>query len=401
MEFYCRLGSPSGDILEGVYVADDEENLRRELEKKGLFVLSLRPRSVIGRARFSLRFNRRVKLREFIVFNQELATLLAAGMPVVQSLDLLRQRTENRALKIILDDVYARVKSGAALSEAFEPHGGLFSGVYMASVMSGEKSGSLVEVLRRYVAYAKTLASVRRRTTAALTYPLVLLVHSLVVVGIVVLNVVPVFGDFYEGFGAELPLATRIIVTISEILRNNLALISSVLFGCGFGSWFWFRDSSRRVVLHRLVLALPAVGSIVEKVSTSQVARTLATLLKGGIPLVTALDVASGSVGNQHLSGKLATVSREVREGRSLSTSLADLSAFPSVAIKMVEVGESTGSLQEMLGSVADFFDEEIESQLSRIVSLMEPMLLIVMGIVIAGLLVALYMPLIQLGAIV
>ena len=401
MEFHCRLGSPSGEIVEGVYIAEDEAKLRQQLEEKGLYVLSLQRKGTFGSLGLSLPQRRRVKSREFIVFNQELATLLDAGMPLVQSLDILRQRVESPVLKSVLDDVHDRVRSGTALSEAFEAHGDLFPGVYTASLMAGEKSGSLEEVLRRYVAYSRVIGTVRRKTLSALIYPAILLGLSLVVVGIIVLSVVPEFGDFYDGMGAELPPETRAIVAVSGALRQNLLAIVVVVGGGAALGWAWFRQPGRREVLDRFLLEIPGVGGIARKFATSQLARTLATLLRGGIPLVSALDVAARSIGNRYFSQQLGTVSREVREGQALSTTLSGRGLFPSVAVKMVEVGESTGALQEMLTSVADFFDEEIETSLSRFMTVLEPILLVIMGIVIAGLLLALYMPLIQLGSIV
>ena len=401
MEFHCRLGSPSGEIVEGVYIAEDEAKLRHQLEEKGLYVLSLQRKGTLGSLGLSLPQRRRVKSREFAVFNQELATLLDAGMPLVQSLDILRQRVESPVLKSVLDDVHDRVRSGTALSEAFEAHGDLFPGVYTASLMAGEKSGSLEEVLRRYVAYSRVIGTVRRKTLSALIYPAILLALSLVVVGIIVLRVVPEFGDFYDGLGAQLPLGTRVIMAVSEAFRQNLLAIVVVVGGGAALGWAWFRQPGRRAVLDRLLLEIPGVGGIARKFATSQLARTLSTLLRGGIPLVSALDVAARSIGNRYFSQQLGTVSREVREGQALSTTLSGRGLFPSVAVKMVEVGESTGALQEMLTSVADFFDEEIETSLSRFMTVIEPILLVIMGIVIAGLLLALYMPLIQLGSIV
>ena len=401
MEFQCRLGSPGGEIIEGVYIADDEAKLRQQLEEKGLYVLSLQRKGAFGPLGLSLPQRRRVKAREFIVFNQELATLLNAGMPVVQSLDILRQRIENPVLKSVLDDVHDRIRSGAALSDAFEAHGDLFPGVYTASLLAGEKSGSLEEVLRRYVAYSRVVGTVRSKTLSALIYPAILLALSLIVVGIIVLRVVPEFGDFYDGLGAELPLGTRVIVATSEALRQNLLTIIILVAGGGTLGWAWLRQPGSRAMLDRLLLEIPGVGGIARKFATSQLARTLSTLLRGGIPLVTALDVAAKSIGNRYFSQQLGTVSREVREGQSLSTTLSARGIFPPVAVKMVEVGESTGALQQMLTSVAEFFDEEIETALSRFVTVVEPLLLVIMGIVIAGLLLALYLPLIQLGSIV
>ena len=401
MEFHCRLGSPGGEIVKGIYIAEDEAKLRQQLKEKGLCVLSLQRKGMFASLARSLSQRRRVKAREFIVFNQELATLLNAGIPVVQSLDILRQRVENGVLKLVLDDVHDQVRNGEALSDAFAAHGNLFPGMYTASLLAGEKSGNLTEVLHRYIAYSRVIGTVRRKTVSALIYPAILLALSTVVVGIIVLRVVPEFGGFYNGLGAELPLSTRAIVAISEALLQNLvAIVFTVVAGAALG-WMWLRRSGSLAILDHLLLDTPGIGGIARKFATSQLARTLSTLLRGGIPLVTALDISARSIGNRYFSQQLDTVSRKVREGQSLSATLSEHDIFPSVAVKMVEVGESTGALDRMLTSVADFFDEEIETVLSRFMTLIEPLLLIIMGIIIASLLVALYMPLIRLGSIV
>src|SRR5207344_1673610 len=225
MEFRCRLASPNGEIVEGVYIADSEARLRHELEEKGLFVLSLAPKHAIAGVSLSLPQRSGVNTREFLVFNQELATLLKAGMPLVQSLDLLKRRVTSPVFKRVLDDVHEKVRSGTALSDAFAAHGELFPRVYTASLLAGERSGNLDAVLRRFVEYTKIIATVKRKTVSALVYPAILVSLALVLVSIIVLKVVPAFSDFYSSFGAELPIVTRVILRISEFIRGQMALI--------------------------------------------------------------------------------------------------------------------------------------------------------------------------------
>lgn len=402
MEFRCRLGTPGGDIIEGVYIADSEARLRREFEEKGLYVLGIQQagrRALAGFHLPAMPHRRRVSSREFLVFNQELATLLKAGMPLVQSLDILRQRVTSPVFKVVLDDVYERVRAGSALSEAFEAHQGLFPGVYTASLLAGEKSGNLEQVLRRYVSYVKVVSSVRRKTVSALVYPAILVALSLVVVTVIVVKVVPEFGNFYNQFGKELPLSTRFIVALSKFVTTYFLFIIAAIAIAAVSFWAWLKDPMQRRRLDRALLRVPMLGPIAQKFSTSQGARTLATLLGGGIPLVNALEVTSRSLSNQHMASQLTTAAQQVREGRSLAATLQDSGSFPDVAIKMVEVGESTGALQEMLNSLADFYDEEIDTNLGRFVTIIEPALLVIMGIVIAGLLLSLYLPLFNLSS--
>jgi type IV pilus assembly protein PilC len=399
MEFRCRLGHPSGEIIEGVYVAQNEAALRRELEGKGLHVLAMRPR--LGLAGLSFGGGRgRITRHEFLVFNQELATLLKAGMPLVQSLDILRVRLTNHVFKAVLDDVHEKVRGGTALSDAFAAHGELFPSVYTASLMAGERAGNLDAVLRRFVSYAKTVDAVRSKTISAMIYPAILVALSVVLVGIIAIKVVPAFADFYSSFGEELPMSTQVIVGISNFVRAQLWLI---LLGAGAAAlvfYSWIRQPGRRAQFDRLLLGLPGVGASMHKFGTSQLARTLATLLGGGIPLVNALEIASRSTGNRHLGREMELVAQRVREGQSFAATLLERKTLPDVAIKMIEVGESTGALQEMLNSLADFYDEEIETEVGRFVTLIEPALLVMMGVVIAIIVLALYMPLFQLTSV-
>jgi len=400
MEFRCRLGTTSGEVIEGNYVAQSEAALRRELEDKGLHVLSLKPR--LGLAWVSVGGQRRkVSRHEFLVFNQELATLLKAGMLLVQSLDILRSRLSNPVFKSVLDDVHEKVRSGTALSDAFSAHNDLFPSVYTASLMAGERSGNLDAVLRRFVAYSKTIDTVRSKTISAMIYPVILVLLSVVLVSIIVIKVVPTFADFYSSFGSQLPLSTRIIVAISDVVRANFYLILGAIGAGLVGGYVWRKQPGRGAQFDRLVLRLPVIGASVHKFTTSQMARTLATLLGGGIPLVNALEIAARSTGNRYIGQELEIVAVRVREGQGFASTLLERKTVPDVAIKMIEVGESTGGLTEMLNSLADFYDEEIDTEVARFVALIEPAMLVFMGVVIAGIVLALYLPLFQLTAVI
>ena len=402
MEFRCRLATAGGEVVEGIYVAESESRLRRELEEKGLFVLSLQPRGAFaGLGALGAGRRRRISRQEFIIYNQELATLLKAGMPLVQSLDILRQRVQNQTFKAVLDGVYEKVKSGTALSDAFGEHGDMFPAVYSASLMAGERSGNLDAVIRRYVAYEKIIGAVKRRTISALIYPAVLMVLMVVLVGIIVLKVVPAFSEFYSSFDAELPLSTRIILGFSTLVTTNLVLVLAVTAGVALAFWLWIRQPGQRARFHQLILEMPWAGPTVRKFAVAQLARTLATLLGGGIPLVNALETASRSMSNRFLARELDEVGRRVREGEGFGRALLARGVFPDVAVKMVEVGEQTGALQEMLNSLAEFYDEEIETEVGRYITLIEPAMLVIMGIVIALVVLALYMPLFELSSVI
>jgi type IV pilus assembly protein PilC len=389
--------------MEATYAAESEARLRAELEEKGLFLLAVQGGGgvKVGGFHFHLPRRRRIPTSEFLVFNQELATLLKAGLPLMQSIDILRRRVPNPLFKTALDDIYERIRSGEALSEAFDAQG-MFSAVYTASLMAGEKSGSLEQVIRRYVQHIKVLASVKGHIVSALIYPIVLVALSVVVVGIIVFKVVPEFSKFFNDFGhgAALPMSTRIVVAISTNLVGSGGFILAGLVAAIVGSVLWFRQPAQRKRLHAGILRLPYFGPLARKFATAQASRTLATLLAGGIPLVNALDIAARAIGNRAMSDDLSVVAKQVREGGNLAGSLAEHKLFPHVAIEMVEVGESTGALADMLNSVADFYDEENETSMTRFSNLVQPLLLIVMGLVVAGLLMSLYMPLFTLSSL-
>src|SRR5947207_3311888 len=251
MEFRCRLASPNGEIVEGVYLAETEAHLRHELEEKGLYVLSLQPKNAIAGIALNLPQRRGVKTQEFLVFNQELATLLRAGMPLVQSLDLLKSRVTSPTFRRVLDDVHERVRSGTALSEAFGAQGNLFPRVYTASLLAGERSGNLDAVLRRYVEYTKIIATVKRKTLSALVYPAILITLAMVLVGIIVLKVVPAFSDFYSSFGADLPIVTRVIVQISALIREQFLFVLVAILTLAVAATAWLKQSGQRARFDR------------------------------------------------------------------------------------------------------------------------------------------------------
>jgi type IV pilus assembly protein PilC len=400
MEYRCRLGTANGEVVEGVYIADSEARLRRDLEEKGLFVLSLQPRGWISGWSPATR-RHRISRQEFLVFNQELATLLKAGMPLTQSLDILRQRVENPTFKAVLDGVHQKVQSGTALSDAFTEHGDLFPAVYSASLLAGERSGNLDSVIRRYVAYEKLIGAALRRTISALIYPAILVTMMAILIGIIVLKVIPAFSDFYATFDRPLPVLTQVIVGVSDTIASNILILGPAVIALVVALILWFRQPSKRTVLDRWLLEVPWAGATARKFFTSQIARMLSTLLAGGIPLVHSLEIAVRSSSNRYMSDGLDEVRRRVQEGQSFAGALRARAVFPDVAVKMVEVGESTGALQEMLGSLAEFYDEEVETEVERVTKLIEPVMLVMMGIIIAAVVLALYLPLFELTSVV
>jgi type IV pilus assembly protein PilC len=403
--FLVRLGTADGAIATRTMEAADEASLRAEVARQGSRFFSARPADARGSGALSLvqasalsvgrhwRRRRGVKNEEFLVFNQELVSLLKAGLPVVAGFDILLERQENPAFKKILTDIRGQLVSGVALSDAFLSHGDVFPRLYGTSLRAGERSGEVEKILRRYLTYQKILGGVRRKVIGALVYPAVLIALSITLILVLMTYVIPKFVEFFAGFGGTLPLVTRVVIGIASFLRSNVLLIGLGLIAA---VWFfrrWKRTVEGRRVLDGWMLRLPVVGSILHRFALSQFTRSLATLVGAGTPLVPALDISSGSIANQRVADAVTSVVPKVREGAELWRSLEETGQFTSLTVEMIKVGEATGALEEMLTNVSDFYDEQIEAALQRLINLIEPVILVVMGGVIATILLSIYLP--------
>lgn len=398
-EFLCRLADPSGRVVNASYNSVSESELRRRLEDQGFFVYSVREKGKSLSTLLPLSAGRRkVKSREFVIFNQQFLALIQAGLPILKSLELLTQREKDDQFRTILLDISERVKGGALLSEAFEAQG-MFPRVYTASLFAGEKSGGLEEVLARFIQYQKTVNATRNKIKTALTYPSILAVLLVVLVSFLLAEVVPRFAQFYAGMDAALPAMTLLLVDISQAIRGHLItgmLVSGVLLVV---LTMWARSIRGRSHIDRLKLKLPVIGDVWSKFLFAQLSRTLSTLLSGGTPLVGSLEIVADSTGNRVVTQALNRAVVAVREGQSLSRSLEPSGVVPEVAIEMIEVGESSGNLSEMLGHVADFYDEEVNTRLNQLFTYIEPILLMILAIIVAFVLIALYLPIFSLSS--
>ncbi len=390
-EFQARLASPSGEIIERSYTADSEAALRRELEDDEFLVLDLRQRSALLQ---KLAFTPRVSAREFMFFNQELAALIRAGLPILACLDILIERRKNERFKRALMDVRNRVKSGESLSEAFTAQGELFPRLYSASLASGERSGELHSVLQRFIAYSRKAMDVRRKVVSALIYPAVLLTLSIGLIVVLVFYVIPRFNEFLVTLNTELPLITKALVAVATFCQRNGLLILLTAAGTAVALVLWNRTEAGRLMMDRVSLKIPLVGTVFHDWAQNRFTRTLGTLQAGGIPLVTSLELSARAVGNRVFERDLLDVTNRVREGQSLWESLERTGLISDIAVEMVKVGESTGALDEMLTSASDFTDEEIDYRLTKIVALIEPLMLVFMAVVVGTMLLSMYLPL-------
>jgi type IV pilus assembly protein PilC len=394
-EFVARIGTTDGSILERDFTAVDEKALRADLAQQYL-VLGIRRKTTIAGLVPGLGPKRGIKMKEFLLFNQELASLLKAGLPILSSLDILTERRKNPVFKKALIEVRDRVRGGMSLSEAFGEQGDLFPKIYCSTLASGERSGEVAAVLQRFISYQKTLLTTKRKVISALIYPACLFLLSIAVIFILIVMVVPKFVDFYGDLGADLPLITRALIALSTLVTDYILVLVAVIIGLAMAFRAWRRTAAGRVALDRLKLRIPLVGSVLRRFSASRFVRTLGTLLAGGIPAVSALGIAGRAVGNLVFENALLDVERKVREGSALWQALDDTHLFSDIAIEMTRVGESTGALSEMLINVADFYDEEIDNNLSTMMALLEPFMLVFMGMIVAMMLLAIYLPLLR-----
>lgn len=392
-EFVCRLGAPNGSVVEQQRVAASMDALRRELEAEGFHIFDLSA----ARSRFRVPFlsrSDRVSGQDFLLFNTQLKTLLHAGMPLAQSLDLLKEQQTSPHFRALLDKVHQQLTTGVALSDAFLALGDTFPRLYANSLRAGERSGELEQVIGRYVEYQRLVEAVRRKIVGALTYPAVLIVLAAGLVVILMTYVIPSFSQFYLQFETELPLPTRLVIGSADFLSNNLILIVVGLIVSSYFFRVWRTSPAGRLITDRWKLKLPLVGGLTHLFALSQFSRSMSILLGGGTPMVPAVETSSTSVSNAYISELFLGCVQEVQEGRPLSDALLDTGYLPDMALAMIRVGEATGALPEMLTHTSDFFDESIEFTLGRIVTLIEPIILVVMGLIVAGLLLSVYYPL-------
>lgn len=397
-EFIVRVGTPDGDIVERHVRAQSVSAAQDELRRQGMHVFETK------RGAFSLtdllpRSRRVISTERFLTFNQELLALVKAGLPIIQSFDIMLERQKAPRFREVLIDIRDKIKSGVALSDAFASYGDLFPPIYSTSLRAGERSGDLEGVLRRFLRYQKIIVNLRKKVVGALVYPAVLITLSSAMVFIMLTYVIPRFAEFYTGFGAQLPFFTRFMIAFATALRNNLLfIVIGVIAGLFlFRRWI---GTSGRVVWDRWKLKIPLAGGILHRFAIMQFTQSLGTLLSGGTPMVPAIEIGSQSVTNQEVSQKIAGIVQSVREGEPLWRSLEATGVVSDLAVEMIKVGESTGALTEMLSNVSEFYDEEIEARLARIVAAIEPIILVFMGGVIAVLLYAFYLPLFQLSSV-
>lgn len=395
-EFVCKFGTEAGRVVNETRQASSEAELRQQLASEGHYVFSVEPRQLL-KAKFESLSGRKIRADDFLIFNEQFLTLSKSGLPLQKSLDLLARQTRSDALRQAVDRVQEKVRSGLLLSEAFE-EAGQFPRVYSSTLRAGERSGSLDKVLSQYVAYQKARRTFRKKFISALIYPAVLFFFLILLVSGVTIWIIPQFADLYKSLDVSLPQVTVLLIEFSRSFRviGILVLVFSVAGVAGLRvAW---RSPATRLMWDRIKFRLPVAGNLLLKFSVAEFARTLSTLLQGGIPVVAALETTQGSVSSPLLAAAIEQARQEVTGGRSLSAGLRLSGFFPPTAMDMVEVGETTGALPPMLDGVAEFYEEDVNIDLSTLVALVDPVMIGVIAVVVAFVLIAFYLPLFSLA---
>ena len=390
-EFVVKLADERGRVQEQTHAAATAEELRSRFTQAGYYVYSVKARGGLGG-------RKKVKLDTFLVFNQQFLTLIKAGLPILGSLELLARRQKNLEFRAQLDDVAARVKTGESISQAFEAQGG-FPLVYTTTLLAGERSGNLEEVLQRFLDFQRVSLTFRKKLKASLIYPALLVVMVISLFIFMITFVVPRFAQLYDQLGTKLPGLTIFMLQVGQWSQHYGLYVAAVALVVGFVLFRWIKTDAGAMMVDRIRIGLPLFGPVWLKYQVGLFSRTLSTLLTGGLPLVPSLETAARSIDSRKIGSAVYRSVETVREGKGLSESLQATKVFPELAIEMIEVGESTGALPQMLTSVAEFFEEDVQTNLTAAMSLIEPLILIVMGVVVVTILISLYLPIFSLSA--
>ena len=396
-EYLCKVADASGRVFSQVEPASSITEARQKLADRGLFVYNVRQRGGLLGGTLGTRRDRTVRANDFLIFNQQFNTLIKAGIPILKSLDLLTERAGAPRLRPVLGEVRRLVRQGTTLSDALEQQS-VFPKVYTTSVLAGEKSGNLSGVLDYYIAYQRVTTGLRKKLISTLIYPIILMSAATLIVAYLVSTVIPKFATLYNDLNINLPQATRILLTVTVTYRPYFLGAIGILVLVVLGAFAWSRSEKGGMAIERLRMRLPVIGEMYSKFQFAQFCRTLSTLLAGGTPLVQSMETAAGALRGRLMASAITQGAKLVSEGQSLHTGLASTGLVPELAIEMVEVGEASGALSPMLGSVAEFYEEEVNAQLGNLVALIEPAILIFMAVLIAFILVALYLPMFSLS---
>lgn len=390
--FLCRLAAEDGSVLTQSMLASSHHECQKHFEEKGFCVLSVKlDWKKIRIPAFP--FEKKIKDKDFIMFNQELVAMIRAGYPILKCIEVILNRVKDINLKELLMKIEKEIRGGKSLSEAFTPYEKYFSKVYIASLMAGEKSGNLDGTISRFINYARIIAQTKSRIKTALTYPTILLLFSLFLLMILLNFILPRFSEFYTGFESTLPGITRTLMAVSSAIRANFLFIVAGALLIFIAFIQMKKNEKTHVIIDRMKLKIPYGGPIWLESGVSLVCRTLSLLLEAGITLLHAMGIANKAVPNRFLIKRMENLPEFIKEGENLSESLSKAGFFPPLSLDMIRIGETSANLEGMLKDVAEFYEERIQRKIDTLVSLIEPIIIIFMGLIIAGMLLSVYLP--------
>jgi type IV pilus assembly protein PilC len=401
MPVYLWTGkNRKGETQKGEMEASNENAVRNHLTRLKITPVRIKkkPKDLLENVSF---LQPGVKQNDVILFCRQFSTMIDAGLPIIQCLDILHSQQENPTFKKMLKSIKENVESGSTLAEALKAYPKHFDDLFVNMVHAGEMGGILDTILRRLAAYMEKAANLKRKVKGAMTYPIVTLLIAIVVLAVILIFVIPVFQEMFADFGSALPVPTQIVVAMSEFAKSNAlyVFIALVLFGFAFRRFY--RTEKGRTVIDRTVLRLPVFGDLLRKVAVAKFTRTLGTMLSSGVAILEALDIVGKTAGNKTIEEALYKTRSGISEGRTMADPLAESGVFPSMVCQMISVGEATGALDAMLGKIADFYDEEVDQAVENLTALIEPFMLVFLGVTIGGLVVAMYLPIFKMaGAI-
>lgn len=391
----------AGRPVNGVSEAIDQRTLVELLRKQSLTVISIKEEKKKETKSFLARYGSKIKLGELVLFSRQLATMIDSGIPLVQALEILTEQIENKGFRAIVGDVKKDVATGVTFYEALARHPRAFSPLFVNMVKAGEQSGALDDIMERLASYLEKTDSLVRKVRSAMIYPMVVSFMAVAITLVLMLKVVPVFKGIFADFGGQLPLPTLILVSISDFLIDNFLFFSIVSF-VGFSLLVRFlRTEKGTMLFDRFKLNMPVFGIIMRKVAVSKFSRTLSTLVKSGVPILSALEIVGKTAGNVVIEGAVDRVKGSIREGENISTPLMKTRVFPPLVVRMIAVGEQTGELEKMLTKIADFYDDQVDAAVSGITSLIEPLIIAFLGIVIGGIVICMFMPIFQISTLI
>ena len=391
----------TGKTLKGVFEAASKEEAVEMLRKKDVVIVSLEEAKKGASSISGFKFNKGIKLDELVIFSRQLATMVDAGIPIVNALDILGEQIENVSFKQVISKIRDDVETGSSLSEAFAKHANIFSDLFINMVRAGESSGMLDEILDRVAMYLEKTSSLQKKIKSALVYPVAVVIMALGITAFLMLNVIPVFKDIYEGFGATLPTPTAVLLAISDFMRHYFYVAIVFAVAAGFAILRYIKTDKGGLALDRLKLNMPIFGVLAKKIAVGKFTRTLSTLIRSGVPILDSLDIVGKTAGNRVIEIAVESVRQNVKEGEAISEPLAKSGVFPPMVVRMVSVGEQTGELEKMLTKIADFYDDQVDAAVTGLTSLIEPLIIAFLGIVVGGIVICMFLPILKITSVV